>query len=58
VVLDFLEVHQLKPDPEDDCAFEQAVMFGDPETIRMVRDPMVADGRFDYSDALVSSFEL
>jgi hypothetical protein len=47
-----LEFHQLKPDR---CALEQAIAFGDPETIRMIWDRMEAETRVKERWALMSS---
>jgi hypothetical protein len=49
-----LEFHQLTP---GSAALEQAVAFGDPETIRMVWDRMDAEGRVQCAGALIASID-
>jgi hypothetical protein len=50
-----LEFHAWKPDPENDYTLEQAVAFGDPETIRMIWDRMDAEARVKCDGPIVSS---
>jgi hypothetical protein len=49
-----LEFHRLRPGVE---ALDQAIAFGDPETIRMIWDRMDAEARVKYDRPIVQSIE-
>jgi hypothetical protein len=55
-VLHYLvESHGLKPDPDSDCALEQAIAVGNPESVQMIWDRADVTARVKWKGPLVSS---